>query len=52
MVHLDFVQPPARPMPLARLLAQRAAHVQQMILAALIASGTIILVAAAIMVAV
>lgn len=49
MVHLDLVHPAERPLPLPRFLAAHTAHMRQMLLAGLIASVTIILVAAAMM---
>ena len=51
MVHLDLAPVVRKPTPLEQFLAMRMAHIKQMLLAAAIASGTIILVAAAMMTA-
>lgn len=49
MVHLDLAPAVRKPTPLEQFLAMRMAHIRQMILAAAIASGTIIVVAAVMM---
>ena len=53
MAHLDLSHPYARPLlPLKGFLAARMDHIRQLLVVSFIASATIILVAAAVMVAV